>query len=138
MLLTFWFSTLIFLCHYQVLLGPCPSNAIIWILTEECTLTCSKLNIWLKSEICESFPFISLKEQWTITCFKNPLFQKWISLQPFPIQKNILLGFANKIKFLALTEVRSNSTTCLVEIYKGFQKFIKGKKCRQSFKFLKF
>ena len=39
----------------------------------------------------------------------------------------IILGFAKKIKFLAVREVRPNLTSCLNEIYKGFSKFIKGK-----------
>ena len=47
----------------------------------------------------------------------------------------ILLGFATKIKFLAVPEIRPNLTSCLDEIYKGFQKFIKGKKFRHFFLF---
>ena len=43
-------------------------------------------------------------------------------MQFFPIQKNILLGFAKEIKSLAVPEVRPNSTFCLVELYKGFPK----------------
>ena len=52
------------------------------------------------------------------------------SLQLIPIQKNVLLGFAKKNKFLAVPEVRPNSTSCLDQIYKGFPKCIKGKKFR--------
>jgi hypothetical protein len=49
-------------------------------------------------------------------------------MQVLPVQKNILLGFAtNKQKFLAVPEVKPNSTSCLVKIYKGFPKFIKKK-----------
>ena len=44
----------------------------------------------------------------------------------------ILIG-ANKIEFIAVREVRPNLTRCLIKIYKGFSKFIKGKLFRMRF-----
>ena len=49
-----------------------------------------------------------------------------ISYPPNLVHILILLGFAKKIEFLAVPEVTANLTSCLVEKYKGFEKFIKG------------
>ena len=48
----------------------------------------------------------------------------------------ILLGFAKKIKILAVREVTANLTSFLVEKYKGFKKLIKGNFFRHVFPFL--
>ena len=50
----------------------------------------------------------------------------------------ILIGFAKKIKFLAITKVRPNLTSSSAKKYKGFSKFIKGKIFGHVFNFFKF
>ena len=56
-------------------------------------------------------------------------------MQLIPIQKKILIGFAKKIKILAVREVRPNCTRSFVEKYKGLKKFIKGNFFRHIFSF---
>ena len=64
--------------------------------------------------------------------------QMGISYPPNLVHILILLGFAIKIKFLALPEVRPNLTSSSAEKYKGFSKFIKGKHFGRFFQFLNF
>ena len=73
---------------------------------------------------------------YTVACSIKPKSQMGISYPPNLVHILILLGFAKKIKFLAVLEVTANLTSCLVEKYKGFEKFIKGNFFRYVFHFL--
>ena len=73
-----------------------------------------------------------------VACFIIPLF--WI-LNKLAAYSHPDLDFnmvCKKKKFLAITKVRPNLTSSSAEKYKGFSKFIKGKKFRRVFKFLNF
>jgi hypothetical protein len=74
---------------------------------------------------------VRILKGYIIACFIIPLFGYSISLQLIPIQILILKCFAEKIKFLAITEVRPNFTSSSAKKYKGFSNFIKGKNFRR-------
>ena len=52
---------------------------------------------------------------WTLACSIKPKSQMEISYPPNLVHILILLGFAKKIKFLAVPEVTANLTSCLVK-----------------------
>ena len=62
-----------------------------------------------------------------LACLIKPKSQMGGSYPLYLVHILILLGFAEKIKFLAVPEVRPNLTSSSAEKYKGFSKFIKGK-----------
>ena len=72
---------------------------------------------------------------YTLACFKKPKSQVWISYPLNLVHISILIGFAKKIKILAVREVRPNCTWSFVEKYKGLKKFIKGNFFRHIFSF---
>ena len=71
-----------------------------------------------------------------VACLIKPKSQMGIGYPPNLVQILILLGFAKTIKFLSVREVRANLTSCLVEKYKGFEKFIMRNFFRFVFRFL--
>ena len=71
-----------------------------------------------------------------LACFIKPKSQIGISYPPNLVHILILIGFAKEIKFLAVSEVTANLTSCLVEKYKGSKKLIKGNFFRHTFCFL--
>ena len=68
-----------------------------------------------------------------VACLKKTLFSKLNyhapDIHPQKYSKNV----GTKIKFLAVREVRPNLGSFWAIIYKGFPKFIKGKKCLHGF-----
>ena len=64
-----------------------------------------------------------------ISVFQNYTFwENELACNLFPCIKRFYKGLQKKIKFLAVQEVKPNLTYCPLHIYKGFSKFIEGKK----------
>jgi hypothetical protein len=63
-----------------------------------------------------------------VACLIKPKSQMGLSYPPNLVHILIIFGFAQKFKFLAVPEVRPNLTSSSPQKYKGFSKFLKGKK----------
>jgi hypothetical protein len=60
-------------------------------------------------------------DECAIACLIKPKSQMGISYPPYLVHILILLGFAKRIKFLAVPEIRPNLTSILAENTKVFQ-----------------